>query len=132
MKKPRITYAMVFALLLLTEVCIALFVRDDFVRPYIGDVLVTVLICVFCRIVIPKGVPTLPIYVFIFAALIEVAQYFDVVKLLGLQNNALISTIVGRTFSAVDIVCYGVGCVIFWALEILIKSYFKCHNNKCL
>lgn len=73
-KKLRTTYAVIFGVLLLTEIIIALFVHDNFVRPYIGDVLVTVLLCCLCRIVIPKGVPLLPLYVFIFAALVETAQ----------------------------------------------------------
>lgn len=108
-------------MLLLTEIIIALFVHDNFVRPYIGDILVTVFLCCFCRIVIPKGVPLLPLYVFIFAALVETAQYFDVVKLLSLENNAFISTIIGRTFSFIDLLCYAVGCLLFAATESAVK-----------
>ena len=33
----RLNYFLVFLLLFLVEVCIALFVRDRFVRPYLGD-----------------------------------------------------------------------------------------------
>lgn len=117
MRKRRILYAIIFITLLCVELCIALFVRDDFVRPYIGDVLVTVLLCCLCRIAVPKGVPALPAYVFLFAALVEAAQYIDVVKLLGWEDNAILSTLIGRTFSWADILCYGVGCVAFWAAE---------------
>ena len=117
MRKRRILYAIIFITLLCVELCIALFVRDDFVRPYIGDVLVTVLLCCLCRIAVPNGVPALPVYVFLFAALVEAAQYIDVVKLLGWEDNAILSTLIGRTFSWADILCYGVGCVAFWAAE---------------
>ena len=117
MRKRRILYAIIFITLLCVELCIALFVHDDFVRPYIGDVLVTVLLCCLCRIAVPKGVPALPAYVFLFAALVEAAQYIDVVKLLGWEDNAILSTLIGRTFSWADILCYGVGCVAFWAAE---------------
>lgn len=55
MKTRRIIYAICFLLLFLTEVYIALYVHDDFIRPYIGDMLVTMLICCFCRMFIPKG-----------------------------------------------------------------------------
>lgn len=125
MKKQRITYATVFGVLLLTEVLIALFVHDRFVRPYIGDVLVTILICCFCRTAIPKGVPALPVYVFVFAALVEIAQYFNIVKLLGLENNAFLSTIIGTTFSFHDLLCYAVGCVLFWAAEKAVLYYLQ-------
>ncbi len=117
LKKSRTTYAVAFGVLLFIEIIIALFVHDAFVRPYIGDVLVTVLLCCLCRIIIPKGVSALPIYVFVFAALVELAQYVNVVKLLGLENNAFFSTIIGTTFSFVDILCYAAGCLAFWVAE---------------
>ena len=117
MRKLRTIYTFAFIVLLSVEVCIALFVHDRFVRPYMGDALVTVLLCCLCRIAVPKGVPALPLYVFAFAALVEAAQYLDVVALLGWENNAFLSTIVGRTFSWPDILCYGVGCLGFWAAE---------------
>lgn len=117
MKKQRITYATIFLILVLTEVLIALYVHDRIIRPYIGDVIVTALICCLCRTVIPKGIPALPIYVFVFAALVETAQYFNIVKLLGLENNAFFSTIIGTSFSHIDLICYGVGCILFWSAE---------------
>ena len=125
MRKLRSIYALMFVVLLCVEICIALFVRDDFVRPYIGDALVTVLICCLCRVVIPKGVPALPVYVFVFAALVEAAQYVDIVRLLGWENNAFLSALIGRTFSWVDILCYGMGCVGFWIMEKGITSGLK-------
>ena len=117
MKKLRIVYALIFAALLCVELCIGLFVHDGFVRPYVGDVLVTVLLCCLCRVVVPTGLAALPMYVFVFSALVEAAQYVDVVKLLGLEDNAVISTIVGRTFSWADLICYAVGCLSFWLVE---------------
>lgn len=123
MKKLRITYAVTFGVLLLTEILIALFVRDDFVRPYIGDVLVTVLLCALCRTVIPRGTPALPVCVFIFAALVEIAQYLNVVKLLGLENNPFFSTVIGTTFSWLDLICYAVGCVLFWTVQLTIDRF---------
>ena len=125
MKKQRTAYAAIFALLLLVEIGIALFVHDRYVRPYGGDVLVTVLLCCLCRAVMPKGVPALPIYVFVFATFVEFAQYIDIVKLLGWENNALISTIVGRSFSFLDIICYGAGCFGFWIAEKISISFGK-------
>lgn len=122
MKKLRLVYALVFFLLLLTEILIALYVHDNFIRPYFGDVLVTILLCCLCRIVVPKGIPALPLYLFIFSAFVEFSQYFQLVKFLGLENNKLLSTIMGTTYSTVDLVCYGVGCFIFWAAEKAIQN----------
>ena len=117
MKSLRIVYAAVFAVLLITEIWIALFVHDDFVRPYIGDVLVTALLCSLIRIVFPKGITALPLFVFAFALFVEFMQYINIVSLLRLQNNALLSTLIGTTFSWVDLICYAIGSAIFYLAE---------------
>ena len=85
--KKRIPYAIAFFALLLLEIIIALFVRDAFIRPYGGDILVTILICCFVRVFFPTGVRPLPLYVFLFAAAVEIGQYFDFVTLLGLGDS---------------------------------------------
>ena len=125
MKKKRPVYAALFLTVLLSEILIALFVNDNFVRPYLGDMLVTVLICCFVRIFFPKGVKLLPVYVFIFASAVEVGQYFDIVKLLGLENNTFLSVLLGRTFSLADIFCYAVGCILFFGAELCIRRSLK-------
>ena len=122
-RKRRLIYALIFVVLLLIEVLIALFIKDKFVRPYIGDVLVAVLICCFCRVCIPNKVTALPIYVFLFATAVELAQYFDIVKLLGMESNKLLSTLLGRTFSIADILCYAVGCLGFYLIEKAVRKY---------
>lgn len=115
--KLRITYAVSFVLLLFIEISIALWVRDDFVRPYMGDVLVTVLLCCLVRILFVRKPRLLPVYVFIFSVLSEAAQYFDAVAWLGLADNRLLSTMMGRTFSWADLICYAVGCLLFFVFE---------------
>lgn len=123
--KKRILYAFITLLLLVIEVLIALFVHDKFIRPYIGDVLVTVLICTFLRIFIPKGVKLLPLYVFVFAAGVEVMQYFRIVEVLGLADNRFFSILIGLVFDVKDIVCYGVGCVVFFVAENCFQYFNK-------
>ncbi len=128
--KLRITYIIFFLVILITEICIALFIHDDFIRPYVGDVLVTMLICSFLRIFIPEGVRLLPAYVFIFAAIVEITQYFDIVKILGLQDNRVLSTLIGRTFSLLDLLCYAVGCILFFCTSVLVQSICRKRNGK--
>lgn len=118
--KKRLGYILAFTILLITEILIALFVRDDFIRPYGGDILVTVLICAAVRIVFPTGVRLLPVWVFLFATAVEIGQYFDFVTLLGLGNIAFFRILLGSTFSPADLICYAVGCVLFWAGEKLL------------
>ena len=120
LKNNRLTYLLIFFGLLSTEIVIALFVNDAFIRPYVGDMLVTLLICCLCRLIIPANVSLLPVYVFIFAAVVEIGQYFDLVALLGLTDNRIISIALGRTFSWMDLVCYAVGCVAAFLVDKII------------
>ena len=124
--KRRIVYALIALGLLAVEVLIALFVHDNFIRPYVGDVLVTVLICAFLRIFIPNGVKLLPLYVFVFAAGVEILQYFHIVEVLGLSDNRFFSVLIGSDFDVKDIVCYGVGCVVFAICE---NIFYHCRKK---
>ena len=68
------------------------------------------------------GVVTLlPIYIFLFAAGVEVLQYFEIVKVLGLEENDFFRVLIGSVFDVKDIVCYGIGCVILAVYEVLKK-----------
>ena len=113
----RILYIVCFLLLLTAEILIALFVRDAFLRPYGGDILVTVLICCFIRCFFPRGIRFLPVWVFLFAAAVEVGQAFDLVSVLGLGENAFFRILVGSVFSPADLLCYGIGCALFYLAE---------------
>lgn len=123
MKNKRLIYLLIFCGLLATEIVIALFANDAFVRPYVGDMLVTLLLCCLCRVIVPCKVRLLPVYVFIFAACVEIGQYFDLVAILGLEDNRILSIALGRTFSWLDLICYVVGCVAAFLLDqIIIKK----------
>lgn len=110
--KKRICYAFATVGIFLTELLIALFVHDNFIRPYVGDMLVVVLIYTFVRIIFPEKPRSLPLYVFLFAALVEGLQAINIVELLGLSDNRFFSILIGTTFDIKDIVCYGAGCVL--------------------
>ena len=122
MKNKRLRYFLIFCGLLAIEIAIALFVNDSFVRPYVGDMLVTLLLCCLCRVIVPTNIRLLPVYVFLFAAAVEIGQYFDLVALLGLEDNTILSIALGRTFSWLDLICYAVGCVVAYFLDKMIQK----------
>lgn len=112
-------YAALSLCLLAVEVCIALFVHDNFIRPYFGDVLVTVLLCCLCRAILPCFAPAVP--VFLFAVVVEWTQWLGLVEMLGLQGT-IFAIILGTSFSWIDILCYGAGCLLFAGAEYLLKK----------
>ncbi len=115
--KKRVIYIVLTILLLMVEVMIALFVHDRIVRPYIGDMLVVVVIYTFIRIWIPDALRLLPLYVFLFATGVEILQYFNLVELLGVSDNRFLRILLGTSFDWKDILCYAAGAVLVWAVE---------------
>lgn len=111
MEKNRLRrrYALIFLLLLAVEVCIALFVHDRFIRPYVGDVLVVVVIYAFVRIWLPTGRPWLVWAVTAFACCVELGQAVGLVDLLGLGHIRFFWVLLGTTFDWADLGCYCVG-----------------------
>lgn len=122
--KVRLKYIVLTVVLLAVEIIIGVFVHDSFVRPYVGDVLVTVLLCAMGRIVLPKW-SWLPFSVMMFSFAVEILQMFRIDEILELQGTVL-GIIVGSTFDSADLVCYSVGVAIFSLTEfILLKTKNK-------
>lgn len=120
LKRKRLVYLSLSVILFFVELFIALFVRDRFIRPYFGDVLVVILVYTAVRVVFPEKPKLLPIYVFIFAVLVEVLQYLDFAELLG--GGVILSTIIGTSFSWLDILCYFVGVILIYPFEMLLRK----------
>ncbi|MFZ5969926.1 MAG: DUF2809 domain-containing protein [Bacillota bacterium] len=110
--KINTKYLFAFFILLITEIMIALFVKDTIIRPFVGDVLAVILMYTFIRGTISKPIKLLPLYLFLFAAAVEMAQHFHIVDRLNVQDNKLISTIIGTTFDPKDILAYLMATVI--------------------
>ncbi len=110
-------YLLLTIIIFFTEVLIALFVKDKFIRPFIGDVLVVILIYCFLRIFLNINHWKIAIGVLLFAFSIEILQYFDYVKLLGLENNRFFSIVMGRTFEWLDFAAYFTGFLLIISAE---------------
>ncbi|MBK9455392.1 MAG: DUF2809 domain-containing protein [Bacteroidetes bacterium] len=134
-------YLLVTICLLFIEIAIALFVKDKIIRPYIGDLLVVILIYAFVKIWISNREILVAICVFVFACFIELLQYFHIVEVLGLDDNKVATVIIGSKFNTLDIVMYLMGTIVVILTEKFLKSGLlpwltgeKCPFtiNKCL
>jgi hypothetical protein len=103
------------------EVLIALFVRDSFVRPYLGDVLVVILIYCFIRSFLILPVFPLAMCVLALSFTMEFLQYINIVEKLGLQHSKLARTVLGTSFVWNDLVAYTAGV----AIVILVDSFLR-------
>lgn len=111
-------YAIITALILGVEILIALFVRDKFIRPFVGDLLVVVLLYYGFRTILEASAKKVAIGVLIFAFTVELLQYFQLAELLGLQDNKFAVIILGSTFDWLDLLAYLLGVTIAYAIDV--------------
>jgi hypothetical protein len=116
MSAIRKRYLLWFLALLTAECLIGVFVRDAFIRPYVGDMLITVLLCCLLRVVWPIGNRLLPVWIFLFSGAVEYSQLLNLPARLGVEGTIL-SIVLGSTFDWKDLLCYAVGCILFALAE---------------
>ena len=102
-------YFILTILLFLTEIFIALYVKDSIIRPFGGDFLVVILIYCFLKTFWKQSAEIIAVAVLIFSYGIEIAQYFKIVELLHLQGNKLARIIIGTSFHWLDLLAYTLG-----------------------
>ncbi|MEY2630779.1 MAG: hypothetical protein RLZZ469_1676 [Bacteroidota bacterium] len=110
-------YFRLTVILFLIEVAIALFIKDRFIRPYLGDVLVVILIYCFVKSLVKISVHKAAVLVLLFAFCLEILQYINIVEKLKLQHNTVAKTVIGTSFSWEDILAYLAGILIVIAVE---------------
>lgn len=126
------------ALLLAAEVCIALFVHDAFVRPYLGDVLVILLLYCLGRGVLEIRGSWLVPGVTALGVLAEGLQALRLADRLGLGPASPLRIILGSTFDWADLLCYLAGGLILalWEMKkarhknAVVTLRGKSHRNK--
>ncbi|MFV0519826.1 MAG: DUF2809 domain-containing protein [Lachnospirales bacterium] len=108
----RVNYLIIFLILLAIEIFIGVYVRDTFIRPYVGDMLIVILLYFGVRIFIPHKVKKLPIYIFAFAFFVEAIQLIDITAFIPFLNTPFFRIILGSTFDIADIFAYGAGTLV--------------------
>jgi len=105
-------FSLLFALVFLIEVLIAVFFDDSLIRPFVGDVLVVILLYFFVRMLAKFEHLHVVIGVLLFAYIIEFSQYLNLISILNLQDIKLAKLIIGTTYDGMDLVAYSLGALI--------------------
>lgn len=108
--KKRLPYIIIFIVIFAVETCIALFVHDDFVRPFIGDVIVMWAVYCLAQIILGGRFGSYKVAAgsLIFAFFVEYLQKLRIADVLGIKNPVL-RTIIGTSYAPEDLLCYIAG-----------------------
>ncbi|MGZ9735678.1 ribosomal maturation YjgA family protein [Flavobacterium sp. GNP002] len=115
-------YFILTILLFLIETAIALYLHDNFIRPYFGDFLVVILLYCFVKSFVNVSVWVAACLVLLFSFAIEIAQYFNMVEKLGLQHYKVAKVVLGNSFAWMDLLAYILGILTVISIE---KIYFR-------
>jgi hypothetical protein len=110
-------YAVAALLVFGIEVLIALFVRDSFVRPYLGDVLAVILMFLAIRAVSTVGPWTAAAIALSIAVVIELGQLVGILDILGLAHHRWLRVVLGTGFDTKDLLAYAVGALVAVGLD---------------
>jgi hypothetical protein len=103
---------MIFSIVFAIEVIIAIFVRDRWIRPLLGDLLVVIAIAYFIRAFFAIRMTKIAIGTLIFAYAIELLQLLKIIDILGWRDSLLARLTIGTTFDWRDLVAYTIGVAI--------------------
>ena len=107
----------IFSSLFLVELLIAKYVTQPFIRYWLGDFLIVIMIFYFLKSFIKTQPRYLAIAVLLFAFSIEILQKTALLDILNLRDNKIANLILGNTFSFSDLLAYTLGIVLVLLLE---------------
>ncbi|WP_041494927.1 ribosomal maturation YjgA family protein [Nonlabens marinus] len=121
-RKSQATYVLGTLVFFLIEVFIAVYVFDDIVRPYLGDLLVVILLYCFTMAITHLRIITALTIVLCFSFVVEFLQGIQLIEMLGWQNSRLARTIIGTSFSYWDLLMYTAGALLILSIEWFIST----------
>ena len=132
MIKFSLKFSIVTLCLLVTEICIAVFLKDGFIRYTFGDFLATIL--VYCAI---KSIFNLKTKYIAFITLsiaftLEAFQYFNLLEVLNLHQHKLLRIVMGSHFSWEDILAYTLGVLCMYFIDKYKTAHPELTQNKPL
>jgi len=110
-------YAALAMAVAVTELLIACFVRDDFVRPYLGDTLAVILVYAAALGALELPRPRVALFALAVACALELGQALRLWAWLGLEEGAVATVILGTFYDPRDLVAYAAALPLIAVLE---------------
>lgn len=109
-------YPIASVVLLTVEIFIAVFIHDQFIRPFFGDFLAVVF--VYCGLrIFNQNILKTALLSLLIAYFVEILQYFKFIEITGLIKYKVLAILIGNSFSWLDILAYTLGFVFILLIE---------------
>lgn len=120
MKNTNKTYLFISVILLIVEIVIAIFVKDQFIRPIFGDYLASILLFYLLAMLLKMSLNKTAVISLSISYTIEGLQFIHILEILNLDKIKILNILVGNSFSWIDILAYTLG----------ITTVVLIHNSK--
>jgi hypothetical protein len=115
----NLKYFIATIVLFLVEVFIGFYMHDAIIRPFVGDLLVVILIYCFVMSFFKVNAMAVALGALLFAYVTEISQYYHLVNALGWGGSRFACIIMGTSFSWTDMLMYTIGIILVVATEML-------------
>jgi len=113
----NVKYFSINLFLLAALIVIAVFVKELFLQSYISDVLIIFWFFFLLKSFLKVANYELAHYALLFAFVLEIAQFYQVIELLELQDNKIAQMALGSAFDWFDLLAFAVGWLVILVIE---------------
>ena len=121
----RAIYFLIFLFLLGVEIAIATYLKTGFIRAYLGDLLVVILLYCLLMSTLKPSVKRGLILTLAIAFAIELLQLINLTRFFPQEYKPLATLVLGSHFSWLDLLMYVLGIVVAGITELVLHKRYS-------
>jgi len=121
----RAIYFLIFLFLLGVEIAIATYLKTGFIRAYLGDLLVVILLYCLLMSTLKPSVKRGLILTLAIAFAIELLQLINLTRFFPQEYKQLATLVLGSHFSWLDLLMYVLGIVVAGITELVLHKRYS-------
>jgi Protein of unknown function (DUF2809) len=111
MKPIKFNYLCLSMLLLITEILIAIFAKDEFIRPILGDYLAALFVFYLLASFLKISETKTALLALSICYFIEGLQFLNILEQMNLEKYTVLKIVLGTSFSWMDMLAYTLGII---------------------
>jgi len=94
-----------------------LFANNQFIRGFVGDIIIILLLYFFIKNFYDFYPAKLTIFILLLAFTTEFLQYLNLISISGLKGNIFAELIIGSVFDPLDLIAYTIGAIMVYVFD---------------